>query len=42
METKGERRQKKEAAKRKMKVHNVARWKAIQEAQQKRAKKGKK
>ncbi len=42
METRSERRQKKKQASQKMKVHNVARWKVIQELQQKRAKGDKK
>jgi|GEM_PF-6726946 len=38
-ETRGERREKKQQAKRKMKVHNAARWAVIQQLQQKRAQK---
>jgi hypothetical protein len=39
METRGERREKKQQSKKKMKVHNAARWTVIQQLQQKRAKK---
>ncbi len=42
MDTRGQRREKKLQSKKKMKVHNAARWKVIQELQQKRAKGGKK